>query len=129
MNIMGQRIREKRTEKGLSLEALGKLLGVQRAAVSKWELGSVENISQSKIKEMSKIFDCSPSWLMGYDEDYFVSGDDGHEYFLETKKQGTNSHSDIEVTEALALYERYKNAIPQVQSAVEALLKPSQSDP
>ena len=31
-----------------------------------------------------------------------------------------------DMKEAIELYKRYKNAIPQVQSAVEALLKPSQ---
>ena len=109
MNLMGQRIREKRLEKGLSLEALGKILGVQRAAVSKWELGAVENISQTKIKEMAKLFQCSPSWLMGYDEE-----------------KTTNPE---ELEKALELYDQYKHAIPQVQDAVEALLKSSRPAP
>lgn len=108
MNLMGQRIREKRIEKGLSLEALGKILGVQRAAVSKWELGAVENISQTKIKEMAKLFECSPSWLMGYDDE--------------------PSTDPQEIEKALKLYEQYKHAIPQVQNAVEALLKSSRPD-
>jgi transcriptional regulator with XRE-family HTH domain len=122
---MGQRIREKRLEKGLSLERLGKRLGVQRAAVSKWELGAVENISQTKIREMAKIFDCSPSWLMGYDPgaDIDFTGEDGRTVHID----GINERQEIE--KALYLYELYKNAIPPVQEAVEALLKPSKSDP
>jgi len=117
MNLMGQRIREKRTEKGLSLEALGKLLGVQRAAVSKWELGAVENISQTKIIEMSKIFDCSPSWLMGFDEEE-----------PEKKKPLVLECEAADVEKALELYRKYLNAIPQVREAVETLLKPQKSD-
>lgn len=109
MNLMGQRIKEKRLEKGLSLEALGKMLGVQRAAVSKWEHGAVENISQAKIGQMAKIFGCSPSWLMGYDD------------------EKTTDPKEIE--KALELYEQYKSAIPQVQDAVEALLKSSRPLP
>ena len=125
MNLMGQRIREKRLEKGLSLESLGKLLGVQRAAVSKWELGAVENISQTKIREMAKIFDCSPSWLMGYDPraDLNIIREGDHSVYIE----GEGERQELE--KALYLYELYKNAIPPVQEAVEALLKPSKSDP
>lgn len=157
MNIMGQRIREKRQEKGLSLDALGKLLGVQRAAVSKWELGAVENISQTKIKEMAKIFDCSPSWLMGFDledgnglelqmdveqpkprrafdpiieygdrilKDKPLGAGPRHRQELEEDKPTVS-----EFKEALELYRKYKEAIPQVQDAVDALLKVPKSDP
>ena len=36
MKQMGKRIHDKRVEKGLSMEELGKMLGVQRQTVSKW---------------------------------------------------------------------------------------------
>lgn len=122
MNLMGQRIREKRLEKGLSLESLGKLLGVQRAAVSKWELGAVENISQTKIKEMAKIFDCSPSWLMGYDQD------DGYQKVIDALTS-PEPNPNSEFMKAMELYEQYKIAAPEVRNAIETLLKLHQSDP
>jgi len=105
MNKMGSRIKQKRLEKGLTCEALGQILNVQKSAVSKWERGAVENISQTKIKEMAKLFQCSPSWLMGYDD--------------------VKTTDPKEIEKALELYEKYKNAIPQVQDAVEVLLKSS----
>ena len=43
---------------------------------------------------------------------------------LTDDKQSTS----LDVEKALKLYERYQNAIPQVRDAVEALLKPAQSD-
>lgn len=67
MSDMGERIRQKRIEQGLSLEELGKMLGVQKTAVSKWELGAVENIKRNTIEQMANIFRCSPAWLMGFD--------------------------------------------------------------
>lgn len=73
MSDMGNRIKQKRTELGLSGEELGKILGVQRAAVSKWESGEVENIKRSTIEAMAKLFKCSPSWLMGFDVSVEVS--------------------------------------------------------
>lgn len=66
---MGEYIKQLRTEKELSQEALGKLVGVNRAAVNKWENGSVENIKRSTIKKLSDVFGVSPCELMKWDEE------------------------------------------------------------
>lgn len=66
---MGEYIKQLRTEKELSQEALGKLVGVNRAAVNKWENGSVENIKRSTIKKLSEVFGVSPCELMKWDEE------------------------------------------------------------
>lgn len=66
---MGQYIKQLRIEKELSQDALGKLVGVNRAAVNKWENGSVENIKRSTIKKLSEIFGVSPCELMKWDEE------------------------------------------------------------
>ena len=60
MNV-GQYIKQLRTEKGLSQEELGSLVGVQRAAVQKWECGKVQNLKRETIKKLSEIFNVSPS--------------------------------------------------------------------
>lgn len=66
---MGQYIKQLRLEKELSQDALGKLVGVNRAAVNKWENGSVENIKRSTIKKLSEVFGVSPCDLMKWDEE------------------------------------------------------------
>lgn len=66
MSAMGDRIHQKRKEYKLTMEELGKMLGVNKTAVNKWEKGEVKNIKQSTIYNMSKIFNCSPAWLMGF---------------------------------------------------------------
>lgn len=66
---MGQYIKQLRIEKELSQDALGKLVGVNRAAVNKWENGSVENIKRSTIKKLSEVFGVSPCDLMKWDEE------------------------------------------------------------
>lgn len=66
-NLMGNRICQKRTELGLTMEELGTMVGVKSSAVNKWEKGIVENIKRDTIQEMARIFNCSPVWLMGYD--------------------------------------------------------------
>lgn len=69
-NIMGKRIKECREQAGLTQEELGEKLGLQRAAINKYEKGHVENMKRATIKRMADIFDVSPSWLMGFEEEY-----------------------------------------------------------
>ena len=64
-NLMGRRIRELRLEKGLSQEELGRIVGVRRAAVNKWETGQVKNLRRDTIETLSRFFDVSPSYFMG----------------------------------------------------------------
>lgn len=66
-NIMGKRIRELRTEKGITMEQLGNIVGVQKAAILKYENGSVENMKRSTIQKMAEYFNVKPSYLMGLD--------------------------------------------------------------
>ena len=60
MNI-GNYIKKLRTESGFSQEELGRMLGVQRAAVQKWECGTVKNLKRDTIKKLSEIFNVPPS--------------------------------------------------------------------
>ena len=67
MNI-GSLIKKLRTEYGFSQEELGSMLGVQRAAVQKWENGTVKNLKRETIKKLSEIFNVPTSSFI--DEDY-----------------------------------------------------------
>lgn len=60
MNI-GDYIKKLRTDKGYSQEQLGKLVGVQRAAVQKWECGKVQNLKRETIKKLADIFNVPAS--------------------------------------------------------------------
>ena len=65
---VGKRIKSLRTARGLTQEELGKLLGVKKAAVQKYENGSVENLKRATVLKLAEIFDVSPSHLLGFDE-------------------------------------------------------------
>ena len=67
-NIMGERIRALRKQHDLTQEALGKMIGVQKSAIRKYEKGEVENIPRSSLKIMADYFGVKPSYLMGFDE-------------------------------------------------------------
>lgn len=58
---IGSYIKKLRIETGYSQEQLGALLGVQRAAVQKWECGRVQNLKRETILKLANIFNVSPS--------------------------------------------------------------------
>lgn len=61
---MGDRIRRLREARGLSQEALGEILGVTRAAVSQWELGTVPNIKLETFLALCDFFDATPHYMV-----------------------------------------------------------------
>lgn len=65
----GTKIRELRLLAGMSQEELGKRVGVQRAAINKYEKGIVENIPLQTIEKMAQIFDVSPTYIVGWNDD------------------------------------------------------------
>lgn len=64
---IGQRIAQKRKERGLSQEALGEQLGVSRQAIYKWESDSALPEIE-KLIALSRIFSVSVGWLLGEEE-------------------------------------------------------------
>ena len=63
----GMKIKELRLLAGLSQEELGKRVGLQRAAINKYETGSVTNIPIRTIEKLATVFDVSPSYILSWD--------------------------------------------------------------
>lgn len=66
---MGELIKQHREQLDLSQEALGSRLGVNKAAVQKWESGKVENLKRSTIKSLADLFGIAPCELMCFEKD------------------------------------------------------------
>lgn len=62
------RIKELRLAKGMTLEEVGKAVGVGKSTVRKWENGIIQNMKRDKIANLAKALDVSPSYLMGWDD-------------------------------------------------------------
>lgn len=62
------RIKELRTLAGMSQEELGRRVGVQRAAINKYEMGSVVNIPLATIEKMASVFGVSPNYIVGWND-------------------------------------------------------------
>lgn len=67
MNI-GQRIKKRREEMSLTLEEVGKYVGVSRATIQRYESGTITSIPSDRIESLSKILKVTPAYLMGWEE-------------------------------------------------------------
>lgn len=66
---MGQIIKTNRERLGLTQEELGAKVGVNKAAVQKWESGKVQNLKRTTIQQLAQIFEIAPSALLGLAEE------------------------------------------------------------
>lgn len=65
----GTRIKELRTLADMSQEELGRRIGVQRAAINKYEKETVINIPIQTIEKIANVFDVSPTYIVGWNGD------------------------------------------------------------
>ena len=83
MSTTGERIRELRKQKKLTLDDVARYLGVGRQAVYKYEHGTVTNIPLENIDKMATLFDVTPGYLAGWADG---SSDDRTIIFPDTKE-------------------------------------------
>ncbi len=69
MNL-GERIKERREQKGLTLEEVGEYVGVTKSTVRKWETGDIENMKRDKIAKLAEALSVSPLYIMGMIDTY-----------------------------------------------------------
>ena len=65
---MGANIKQKRKQKGLTQQELADMLGLQKSAIAKYENGRVQNIKRSTLEKMAAVLHCTPSFLMGFED-------------------------------------------------------------
>lgn len=61
---IGQKIKEARLSKGLTQEELGKIVGLQKSAIAKYENGRVVNIKRSTLQKLAIALDLKGSDLI-----------------------------------------------------------------
>lgn len=67
---IGKRIKELREKHGMSQVDLADKISVSKQTLYKYENGIITNIPSDKIESIAKVFNISPSYLMGWkDED------------------------------------------------------------
>ena len=61
MMTIGEFIEKRRKELGITLDEIGKITGVGKSTVKKWETGLISNMGRDKIANLSKILKVSPA--------------------------------------------------------------------
>lgn len=98
---MGDIIKSLRIQKGMTQEELGKVIGVQKSAIRKYESGMVENIKRTSIKKMAQLFGVSPTYLMGMEENVNYGVNNG---IIGNNNQNNHIHNEKKlapITEAI----------------------------
>ncbi len=118
-----ENIKSRRKELGLSQEELAHLVGYSgKSMISKVEKGDVD-LSTTMIKKFSSALQTTPSELLGEPDYYFDES-----ILLERVRPSNLAEQAGRVEKALELYQKYEKAIPEIQSAVEGLLKSPRSE-
>lgn len=113
---IGERIKLRRELLGLTQEEVAKKCGYKsRSSVNKIELS--RSLPLKKVELMANALETTPAELMGWT-------DENTDY--STEKDVVEAPE--ESSEAKELYERYKNAIPEIRNAVDSLLGNHEQD-
>lgn len=68
-NTIGERIKQKRIEKGMTVEELAKALGKNRATVYRYENNQIPSVPHSIIGKLADALDVSIAFLLGKEDD------------------------------------------------------------
>lgn len=73
---LSENIRQFRTEKGMTLEEVGKRISVSKQTIQRYESGQISNIPYDKVVSLAEVFNCSPAELMGWEDNLNKSSAD-----------------------------------------------------
>ena len=124
---VGQRIKQRRMELGMTQSELAEKMGYQgKTAVSAAE-NKGDNITTTKVKKFADALGVTPRWLMGYEDNEpdYIWEDKGKAYHIEFDRKDVSNQT---MKYAMQFYELYASSGPEVQSAVDLLLKSAKEE-
>lgn len=66
---VGDRIKYSREKENMTLEQLGKYVGVAAQTLSRYETGVISGIPSDRIESIARALHTTPAYLMGWEED------------------------------------------------------------
>lgn len=123
---IGQRIKQRRIELGLSQEQLAHRLGNKsRASVCTVE-NDKEDLTSDRIRKYAEALETTPAYIMGWEDengDLTVLGQLGDSYEKQELLKTLSNYSSDQLAEFVKFLNLFTKATPEVQSAIETLLK------
>ena len=127
---IGQRIRKRRREIGLSQEELANRMGLRsKSTICKDEKGD-DNLTSDTVQKYADALETTPAYIMGWKEyPTTISGHDSETVIVQVDKSSSANTLDKEISERAAkLYDHYLQAPREIQAAIETLLKSQSHD-
>jgi len=66
---IGERIRQRRKEIGMSVDELAEKLGKNRATIYRYESDEIENMPITVLEPLARALNVSPAYLMGWEDE------------------------------------------------------------
>ena len=92
-NNIGNKIKELRLQKDMTLKELAKRINVQEATVQRYESGAIKNIPYDRLIQISAALGCTPQEIMGWNN---------VDYVVDAPKYSPHSYILIEATRGLS---------------------------
>lgn len=64
-NTIGEIIKNRRNELGITLEYIGKQVGVNKSTISRWERGKTDSMNKAVLVMLAKVLYLDPRFLLG----------------------------------------------------------------
>ena len=118
---IGQRIRKRRLELGLSQEELAWRLGNKsRASVCTVEKDK-EDLTTTRISQYAEALETTPAYIMGWEDEQ------GHP--IESIQERLKKYNETDIIKALDILDALDKTSPDARAMIDGLLKSHQSDP
>lgn len=112
MNV-GDRIKKRREELGMSANELAKSIGKNRATIYRYERGDIENLPTTILKPLAKSLKTTPEFLMGWDDSPLGDYSENVEY-LKNKPDLLELYKEIvENDQLVLLFDKARKLNPQ----------------
>lgn len=114
MNV-GQRIKMRREQLGMTVDELASLINKNRATVYRYEKGDIESLPTTVLKPLAKALKTTPEYLMGWEEDDNLGDyEENIEYLSKNYPNLVNLYNEIHANEQLVvLFDKAKKLEPQ----------------
>jgi transcriptional regulator with XRE-family HTH domain len=61
---LAERMKQLRVTRGLTQEQVGKVIGVSKATIMKYEKGEIKNLKRTSVQKLSEFFGVTPQYLL-----------------------------------------------------------------
>lgn len=123
--VLYENIKKRRQALNMSQQALAEAVGYSgKSMVSQVEKGMID-LPSTMITKFAKALDCTEAYLMGWDDEKKESPNSNDESIKTMVEWGKkfSDYSPEQINKALGIATLYEKSSPEVQAAIETLLK------